>query len=240
MEFRDWPIDMADPSAPDRALPSLQRARVTSPIAPMLAEPRIESPQISQQLAGHVVEIVAQQDGWVRARGVDQYLGWMSIGFLEHEPTDSADEDGPSADVSLGCKTENSAGSQRWLPLRARLRADERVIEGEAIDALARADRFPLSGSEVADTARRVFLPGRAISGGGVTPWGADCSGMVQVVYALHGYQLPRDSGRQAELGTTVGDSPLESGRAGDLWFFSDREDRRITHVGVADGTPDT
>ena len=39
---------------------------------------------------------------------------------------------------------------------------------------------------------------------GGVTPWGADCSGMVQTVFGMHGVPLPRDARQQAELGTAL------------------------------------
>ena len=70
---------------------------------------------------------------------------------------------------------------------------------------------------------------------GGVTPWGADCSGLVQSVYALHGRQLPRDAWQQAELGTDAGRDIGELQPA-DLLFFSDRADKRVTHVGISLG----
>ena len=66
-----------------------------------------------------------------------------------------------------------------------------------------------------------------------VTPWGADCSGMVQTMFGLHGVALPRDARQQAELGTEVALSP-DAWRPGDLLFFSDRTDGRITHVAIA------
>jgi cell wall-associated NlpC family hydrolase len=49
----------------------------------------------------------------------------------------------------------------------------------------------------------------------------------------LHGRQLPRDSWQQAELGRTVKNA-FTTAFPGDLWFFSEREDRRVTHVGIA------
>jgi gamma-D-glutamyl-L-lysine dipeptidyl-peptidase len=68
-----------------------------------------------------------------------------------------------------------------------------------------------------------------------VTPWGADCSGLVQSTFALHGLQLPRDAWQQAELGADAGRDVGEL-VAADLLFFTDREDKRITHVGIALG----
>jgi cell wall-associated NlpC family hydrolase len=54
-------------------------------------------------------------------------------------------------------------------------------------------------------------------------------------VFALHGLQLPRDAWQQAELGVDAGRDVGEL-KAADLLFFSDREDRRITHVGISLG----
>ena len=55
----------------------LYTARVRAAVAPMHAEPQIRSEQVSQQVAGHLVDVLAQEDAWVHARGVDDYLGWM-------------------------------------------------------------------------------------------------------------------------------------------------------------------
>lgn len=65
---------------------------------------------------------------------------------------------------------------------------------------------------------------------GGRTPFGIDCSGLVQVVYRLCGYTLPRDSHEQARHGITL--SFIEESEPGDLAFF-DNEEGRITHVGI-------
>ena len=72
---------------------------------------------------------------------------------------------------------------------------------------------------------------------GGVTPWGADCSGLVQTVFALHGIALPRDAWQQGGAGTGI-DQPDDDLRAGDLLFFSERDDRRMTHVAISAGGP--
>ena len=63
---------------------------------------------------------------------------------------------------------------------------------------------------------------------GGRTEQGADCSGFVQSVYALHGVPLKRDSGDQFEAGPGVTGPPV----AGDLLFFA-WDGRPISHVGL-------
>jgi cell wall-associated NlpC family hydrolase len=45
---------------------------------------------------------------------------------------------------------------------------------------------------------------------------------------------LPRDAWQQAELGTKI-DNFAEM-KAGDLLFFTDRADKKVTHVGIAQG----
>jgi len=63
---------------------------------------------------------------------------------------------------------------------------------------------------------------------GGITPWGLDCSGLVQLVYRLHGIILPRDADQQAADPRMV---PVarEDILPGDLLFFAD-----LGHVGMA------
>jgi cell wall-associated NlpC family hydrolase len=58
---------------------------------------------------------------------------------------------------------------------------------------------------------------------------------MVQAVYALHGAALPRDAWQQAGAGGDAGGDPAAHA-PGDLLFFSDRDDGRVTHVGIAAG----
>ena len=64
---------------------------------------------------------------------------------------------------------------------------------------------------------------------GGKTVFGIDCSGLVQVTWALMGRSVPRDASMQALEGQDVayGDQ-----KAGDLAFFQNSEGR-VIHVGI-------
>ena len=215
-------------------LPVLYAATVRSPVAPMHGEPGIASPMISQQVAGHPVDVLDEEGDWVRARGEDGYEGWMHVGFLTRVPNVVRPRTDDAARISLGCITRTSKGEQRSLPLRAILSSDETATSGETIESAQRAQRLPLEAIAITQSAQRFFV-GTSYLWGGVTPWGADCSGLVQSVFALHGLQLPRDAWQQAELGRDAGRDIGEL-RAADLLFFSDRADQRVTHVGVALG----
>ena len=207
-------------------------ARVRAAICPLHADARISSPQVSQALHGALLTVLETRDDWHRVRGADAYEGWAHRGYL----TDPAD-DAPgwsSPRWSLGCTVRLRGGSSLALPLGARVHAGATVVHGEAIDEPTRARRFPPTPAGIAATALATF-EGASYQWGGVTPWGADCSGFVQTVFRLHGIAMPRDAWQQALLPDwTPLRERLDDRQAADLLFFSDREDGRITHVGIA------
>lgn len=209
------------------------RATVRSPIAPMYADPYVASVQLSQRLSGHEVELLDEQDDWYLARGVDGYAGWIHYGFLSPSPPSGSRRSGELARVSLGCVTRGPNGTRRRLPLGARLSPDELVKSGEAVTEVELATRFPRDPVAITRSAQELF-ESTPYLWGGITPWGADCSGFVQMIYGLHGVLLPRDAWQQAESGVDAGD--LMNLKAADLAFFSDRDDKRVTHVSVALG----
>jgi hypothetical protein len=209
------------------------RAMVRSPIAPMYAEPYVASVQLSQRLSGHPVELLERQDDWFRARGVDKYEGWIHRGFLSPEPSSAARRSAGVTRISLGCVTRNPGGGRRSLPLGARLSPEEVVKIGESVDQTQLAMRFPLDAVAITRSAQERF-EGAPYLWGGITPWGADCSGFVQSIFGLHDVALPRDAWQQSETGVDAG--ALDDLQPADLAFFSDREDRRVTHVAIALG----
>jgi cell wall-associated NlpC family hydrolase len=65
---------------------------------------------------------------------------------------------------------------------------------------------------------------------GGRSPFGIDCSGLVQNVFRMCGYSLPRDAAQQAKSGQVV--NFIAEAKSGDLLFF-DNAEGLITHVGI-------
>jgi cell wall-associated NlpC family hydrolase len=214
-----------------------ERVLVDAPVAPLHAEARVSSPQTSQRLRGASLLVLERQgDEWLRVRGDDGYDGWVHRGYL------APDQGGRSAAAfrrtSLGSTVRTAGGRRLALPLGAGVRDDDAVLEGHVADADARRREFPSDPRAIARTALERF-EGTPYQWGGVTPWGADCSGLVQSCFVLHGVPMPRDAWQQAAAapaGAAATLERLEELHAGDLLFFSDRPDRRITHVGVSIG----
>ena len=65
---------------------------------------------------------------------------------------------------------------------------------------------------------------------GGRSPFGIDCSGLIQIVFGMAGIKLKRDASLQVENGETI--NFVNESVAGDLAFF-DNEEGIITHVGI-------
>jgi len=73
---------------------------------------------------------------------------------------------------------------------------------------------------------------------GGITPFGFDCSGLVQMIYGRFGIVLPRDSLDQRKAVRKI---DREEVRSGDLLFFKGHvaiavDKRRIIHASLGEG----
>lgn len=69
---------------------------------------------------------------------------------------------------------------------------------------------------------------------GGTTPSGFDCSGLVQYVFKLNGYNLPRVTIQQENAGIII---PVSEAKPGDLYFFGNKGN--TTHDAIAIGNGD-
>ena len=211
-------------------LSTADRFTVRSAIAPLFGDARISAPLTSQLLAGDVLQLVDGRGDWLHVRGADDYEGWTHVGYLMPFTGTEA-----TWRISLGCVTRDAEGQRRALPLGARVALGLEVVDGVAIDPATRAAQFPGDRDAIVRSALTLFT-GASYLWGGVTPWGVDCSGFVQRIFALHGVPLRRDAWQQADDAVPVSDNVSADHDPGDLLFFSDRDDRRITHVGIATG----
>jgi gamma-D-glutamyl-L-lysine dipeptidyl-peptidase len=214
-------------------------------LAPVLAGPSLGSEQVTQLVLGETAGVLDHAGDWFRvSTHADGYAGWVHSGYLiETDERDTEEWRARASGWSEGALVRYS-NQQLWLPLRARveLRDDGLVLpDGRSTK--------PVSGTvrhlEQVIRAARATAPERwaleHFSGapylwGGVTPWGVDCSGLVQTTFAARGVSLPRDSSQQVGCGEPI---DLAGVQPGDLLFFRSESGPGITHVAFA-GEADT
>jgi gamma-D-glutamyl-L-lysine dipeptidyl-peptidase len=218
----------------------LTRIIARSAVVPLFAQPSLRSEQVSQLVLGETGRVVERAGDWRRIEvDLDGYQGWVHAGYGLEVGDEAAERWRDEAGGwSLGA-TIRIDGRRISLPLRARVGvASSRVrlpdgqsgelLEGEvapAPEAVAAARTQPVERWALGR------FEGAPYEWGGVTPWGVDCSGLVQTAFAARGMSLPRDAALQVERGAVV---DPDGSKPGDLLFFRGDGGDRITHVAFA------
>lgn len=232
-------------------LPDAERAHAvcTAAVAPMCAGPLPSDAPLSQALLGHRLHVLREDGPWLHCRSGDGYLGWIHRGYLrlltESEARKWESGEGGRRYTSLGARAVADDGSPLVpLPWGSRVVGDGRGgvrlpdgregrVEGELVSEEERGTRFPLRSEAIVRTALEWI--GAPYVWGGLTMAGVDCSGLVQLVFRMHGLELPRDSDQQAGRGEALGADDPSVFLPGDLIFFAERS-ARISHVAISMG----
>jgi cell wall-associated NlpC family hydrolase len=220
--------------------PGREAVIATSAVAPVLADSAVRSEQVTQLVLGETAALLDRRGEWIRVRtDADGYEGWVNEGYVRVVSSEErAAWRGQACGWSEGARVA-VGGEVVVLPLRARVALEDGLVSlpdgraGRCIDGEVRA------AADVAAAARRLpaerwaleRFRGAPYQWGGLTPWGVDCSGLVQTTFAARGVEVPRDSAQQAEAGAAV---PLDAVRPGDLLFFHSERGPGITHVAFA------
>ena len=218
----------------------LTRIIARSAVVPLFAQPSLRSEQVSQLVMGETGRVEERAGEWRRVRvDLDGYQGWVHAGYCVEAEDGVADRWREAAGGwSLGA-TVRLDGSRLSLPLRARVAMSSarvrlpdgstgELLEGEVTPA---ASVVSAARAQPAERWALAHFQGAPYEWGGVTPWGVDCSGLVQTAFAARGTMLPRDAALQVECGAAV---DLAASEPGDLLFFHGETGDRITHVAFA------
>lgn len=227
--------------------PDQARLAVCTTITGLHNNPGFLSEPGSYLLNGMLLEPLQTDGRWLFVRQEDGYLGWAYAPYLGDAP--------PAAPTHLVCEP---VALLRPEP-DERASIENRVLAGTAVTVTSSqngwqqitwaglpggwlpADQLrPLADLPQTPAAQRAHLVADApqFTGvpylwAGVSGYGIDCSGYVQLLYRLAGVTLPRDADMMFAAGQPV--EPLF--QPGDLLFFgSEGGHRHISHVGMSLG----
>jgi len=190
-------------------------ARIARPVVDLLPDPDA-SARDRQLLYGAEVRVLEERGGWAFVQAsADGYVGYVAAGTLGAmpEPTHRV-----AVPATLALPVPDFKRLERCaLPFGAAVRvvsasgAFFETAEGWFVPRLhLRPLNRPMGD---AATAAQLFF-GAPYLWGGNTPWGVDCSGLVQAAFLAAGHPCPADSDMQAaELGVPIAeDVPLARG----------------------------
>ena len=228
---------------------------VSVPVAELRKRPAHYSELLTQALLGEPLEIGARTADrkWLRVRRWDGYCGWMRSWSVTPLSAAASKSWQASLSVQVAARSASvmaepttSAALVCELPLGTRLPAlggrggwARTLLPSERPGWLRRSllvgiPAGPLGPASVISTARE--FAGTPYLWGGVTPWGCDCSGLVQAVFRSCGVALPRDAGDQlSALRAVVLDNRSSRFRPGDLLFFG-TSGKAMSHVAISVG----
>ena len=236
-------------------------AVITRPVADMHSASSGTADVVSQGILGTTVRILSEEanalgEKWFRIETPDAYTGWTDgealriLGegskpyasegrvfevtslFANVYATESVSERKPLTVAVIGARLEAGECGERWCRIVLPCGTPAWIHQADGEIREAASPRKKLSPDESAALARR-FL-GLPYLWGGRSSFGFDCSGFVQTVYHLSGFELPRDSGLQMAAGGLV-EVPAGAERTRDLVFFG-KKDGPVTHVGMMIG----
>jgi cell wall-associated NlpC family hydrolase len=204
-------------------------ARIVSPVADMLAEPRPDSGLNTQLLRGDDVIVFEEAEGWAWVQAVrDGYVGYVSGGFVgprietrTHVVSAPRSFLYPGPDLKLPRLGELSMGSAVAVRDFAETRGTRYALlsTGEAMISGHLRPVGDNTGDYVAVAEQLVMTP---YLWGGASAFGIDCSGLVQLAMRMTGRDVLRDTDMQAAtLGEAIDPGQGHAGlRRGDLVFW--------------------
>ncbi|MFP4469110.1 MAG: NlpC/P60 family protein [Bacteroidales bacterium] len=211
------------------------------PVVPVRAEASERSEMVNQLLFGETFEITDAFRGWKLIRGtLDKYEGFIgekqfaAIG-TEDFKSHYAHADRFSDRLITAVKDEITGLHLHLLPGSSMRGFNEGHFRLGNLHFSCEASLS--SPAENADRGKLVAFARNFLNApylwGGRSLFGIDCSGLVQVVFKVHGILMQRDASYQAQQGETL--SLMHEAIPGDLAFF-DNEEGLITHVGIISG----
>jgi cell wall-associated NlpC family hydrolase len=207
--------------------PSQTKAFCFVSVAPIRKEASDASEMVSQLLFGEPIEVMEHGQPWIKIRTIlDGYEGYMDI----KQVLPLTDKEFRRWMDSYTYQKEEIL--QLTTPFGAIFSSKGSFISEELSfqvgDVTFQRENSSMDVKKSIWEDANEFLNAPYLWGG-KSIWGIDCSGFVQAVFRLHGYNLPRDASEQAEIGTDIS---FEDCQENDLAYFANASGK-IIHVGI-------
>lgn len=218
-------------------------------IVSVRAEPGDRFEQISQLLFGEHFTILEKQLKWVHIKSAhDGYTGWIDA--KQYRPVSGAEFmelDSADAFFAWGTHTRLTSHSPDILNGHLPVKTARQVVTGSVLPffdgsscltgdisftVLGETSRYTGFTENLLEHLISVYLHA-PYQWGGRSPYGIDCSGLMQIICRFAGIKIARDAAEQSLLGTPV--RFIDLSIAGDFAFF-ENEVGRIIHVGLMIG----
>lgn len=225
-------------------------------VANIHSTPSEDAEVVSQAIYATTVGVVDEEQGWLKVRTADDYTGWMSASSLRRlsegeRPYASTGKAAriqslfanlyrePSVtgrqplltvpyETRLEAVGETDAENHRWIQIRL---PDDRPAFVQQGDVTF--EQSPASIDEAIALGKRFV--GIPYLWGGVSSYGLDCSGFMQLLCRRRGFGLPRDARPQSRW---TGSAPVERTelKPGDLLYFGPSPEK-VNHTGMYIGS---
>jgi len=239
----------------EKAIPADRRwGIVRLSVITLREEARHGSSFATQALMGMPIKLLEDAGGgWYRVQMPDDYIAYIPKSSLAYKTADqmaawrkarrmvvtaqfsqvlekAATDALPVCDLVLNNIVEVASQQGKWTQVILPDGRTGYVPSSDLVDINKWANQ-PFDASVIELTARRML--GHGYLWGGTSTKDVDCSGLIKTAYLANGIILQRDASQQALTGGIMSDTPWQQYQRGDLLFFSERPDKRVTHVGL-------
>lgn len=203
---------------------------------PVRSEPSGRSTMVNQLLFGDRVQVHETYQDWYRITSLhDNYEGWCETNQIALSPIlpETSLQDLIVNDITATF-THNRDILTLVYGSRIPVKSDQYILQNKPYTLVSGQLTEPLTfnGHNLLYAAQKLI--GAPYLWGGRSPFGIDCSGLIQIAFKMVGCQMPRDAWQQAEHPGEYIDL-IDEGQAGDVAFF-DNEEGFIKHVGILIG----
>lgn len=200
----------------------------------MRREKSDSSEMVSQLIFGETVDVIEYDSPWVKVVSrLDQYTAYVDEKQLISLSSNELIEWEKNAHFqqSLTSEIQTERGKQQVF-IGSRIGNSKQFAIGTHMFSFISEVELSRSATVNVWNCAKAFL-NTPYLWGGKSPFGIDCSGLIQLVFRSFAIHLPRDAWQQAEVGTEVCFNEIN---VGDVAFF-DNSKGKIIHVGIVNSS---